>query len=344
MPEQTVPAIVLPSWVKAATRCGFNLKPILQQHGIELDLVQIEHSVVPVGTLDRVLESCVEQSPEQHFPFVLGETFAFEYLPDLETFLTTSSSLRDAARVLEWVPALLNPMVVARIEESGNAAHLVLEVPVGSGVRARPWHAEMFFASILKFTRMLLGEDVSLGELRFRHPAPPYVDRYDGFFRVPVYLNQPRDELVFDRELLDRHLEGDYPALHQQAAELVEQRVARLTRREQLNIRLTRALYSDPALLRGGVDEAARAFAMGPRTLQRRLREEGTRFAVLQDSLRQQRALELLARQDIDLESISEELGFSDRRSFTRAFRRWTGVTPSRMRSRGVPQVSVDPG
>ncbi len=332
MPEQTVPSIVLPSWVKAATRCGFNLKPVLQAHGIELDLMHIEHSVVPVGTLDRVLESCVERSPaDHHFPFVIGETFAFEYLPDLETFLTTSASLRDAARVLEWVPALINPLVVARIEEEDGYARLVLEAPLDNRTRTRPWHAEMFFASILKFARILLGEDTDLGKLSFRHPPPPYAWRYEEFFRLPVHFNQPRDALVFDRELLDRHLEGDYPTLHEQAAELIEQRVVRLTRREQLNVRLTRALYSDPRLLRGGVSEAGRAFAMGPRTLQRRLRREGTSFAGLQDSVRHQRALELLAG-DMDLESISEELGFSDRRSFTRAFRRWTGMTPSRMR------------
>ena len=333
MPEQTVPSIVLPSWVKAATRCGFNLKPILQAHGIELDLVHIEHSVVPMGTLDRVLESCIERSPEQHFPFVVGETFAFEYLPDLETFLTTSASLRDAARVLEWLPALLNPLVVARIEEEGDYARLVLDAPPDSDAQARPWHAEMFFASILKFVRMLLGEDIRPGELAFRHPPPPYASRYETFFRLPVRFNQPRDEFVFDRELLDRSLEGDYPTLNRQAAELLEQRVSRLTRREQLNVRLTRALHSDPALLRGGIREAGRAFAMGPRTLQRRLREEGASFASLQDSVRHQRALELLGRDELDLESISEELGFSDRRSFTRAFRRWTGMTPSRMRS-----------
>lgn len=336
MPEQTVPSIVLPSWVKAATRCGFNLKPILQAHGIELDLMHIEHSMLPLGTLDRVLESCVERSPDQHFPFVIGETFAFEYLPDLETFLTTSASLRDAARVLEWAPALVNPLVVARIEEAGEYARLVLEAPLDPALPARPYHAEMFFASIMKFVRMLLGEDVRLGQLCFRHSPPPYAWRYEDFFRLPVYFSQPVDALMFDRELLDRPLEGDYPALHQQAAELVEQRVARLTRREQLHVRLTRAMYSDPRLLRGGVREVGRAFAMGPRTLQRRLRREGTSFASLQDSVRHQRALELLARDDMDLESISETLGFSDRRSFTRAFRRWTGGTPSRMRNAGL--------
>ncbi len=342
MPEQTVPSIVLPSWVKAATRCGFNLKPVLQQHGIELDLMHIEHSVVPLGTLDRVLESCIERSPEQHFPFVIGETFAFEYLPDLETFLTTSASLRDAARVLEWVPALINPLVVARIEEEDALARLVLEAPVDSALRARPWHAEMFFASILKFVRMLLGDDIRLGALTFRHAPPSYAWRYEEFFRLPVHFSQARDALVFDRELLDQPLEGDYPGLHQQAATLVEQRVARLTRREQLHVRLTRALHSDPRLLRGGVQEVARAFAMGPRTLQRRLRREHTSFAELLDSVRHQRALELLARSDMDLESISEALGFSDRRSFTRAFRRWTGMTPSRMRDEGLPVGKVD--
>lgn len=333
-PDASIPAVVLPSWVKAATRCGFNLKPILQQHGIELDLLHLEDSTVSAAVLDRVLETCVQRARDAHFPFVMGEIFAFEYMPDLETYLTTSSSLRDAARVLDWIPALVDPTIDARIEESGDIGRLVLHLPATGPPRTRPYHAEAFFASIFKFLRALVEEPVGFRELRFRHPAPPHYERYEPFFRVPVQFGQPRNELVFDRHALDRPLEGEFPALNRQARQLVEERVARLTRREPLSIRVARALAARPALLQGSITDTAAAFATGERTLQRRLRDEGASFADIQDQVRYRRAVELLGDENLDLEAISELLGFSDRRSFTRAFRRWTGSSPSAYRQR----------
>ncbi|MES1943875.1 AraC family transcriptional regulator [Salinisphaera sp. PC39] len=334
MDDLSVPAVVLPSWVKAAARCGINVKPIFAAHGIELDLSRLEDRTVSLSALDRVLEDCIARAGDDHFPFVVGETFAFEYLPDLETYLTTSSSLRDAARVLEWIPALVNPMIDAGMDEIGDEARLVLRLAPEAPTPGKPYHAEIFFASILKFARSLLGEEVRLTSLHFRHRAPPHAGRYHGFFRMPVYFERPRDELVFPRELLDRPLEGDFPALHRQAEALVEQRVARLTG-QGLGDRLAAALARDPALLAGGLDAAAAAFGLGPRTLQRRLRDEGCSFGTVQDAARYRRAAAWLDEPDADIEAISEALGFADRRSFTRAFRRWTGMSPSAYRARG---------
>lgn len=337
--ELSIPTIVLPSWVKAATRCGFNIKPIFQRHGITLDLIQLEDSSVSLGKLDRVLETCIEAVDDAHFPFIVGETFAFEYLPDLETFLTTSSSLRDAARVLDWIPALVNPMTDARLEEQGDEARLVLWLTPGSPPLSKPYHAEMFFASIQKFVRMLLGERAGARELRFRHDPPAYAERYREFFGMPVRFGQPRDELVIDRALLDLPLEGDFPTLHHQAAELVEQRVARLTRNSVIS-RVHRAFNRKPELLAGGLETMAAELAMGGRTLQRHLHQEGSSFAAVHDEARFSRARSLL-RQGADLESISESLGFADRRSFTRSFKRWAGVTPSAFRQKGAASDSL---
>lgn len=333
MEDLTVPAIVLPSWVKAAARCGFNVKPIFAARGIELDLARLEDRTVPLATLDGVLEDCIARAGDAHFPFVVGETFAFEYLPDLETYLTTSSSLRDAARVLEWIPALVNPMIDTGLDEIGDQARLVLRLAPEAPAPTKPYHAEIFFASILKFARSLLGEEARLTALHFRHPAPAYAARYHSFFRMPVHFERPRDELVFPRELLDRPLEGDFPALHRQAEALVEQRVARLTGQGVAD-RVAAALARDPALLAGDLADAAAALGLGPRTLQRRLRAEGRSFGEIQDAARYRRAAAWLSAPDADIEAVSEALGFADRRSFTRAFRRWAGVTPSAYRDR----------
>lgn len=79
-----------------------------------------------------------------------------------------------------------------------------------------------------------------------------------------------------------------------------------------------------------GMREAARVLGVSERTLRRRLDEEGTSFRERLDQVRRSRALELLAHEGVG--PVARSLGFVDSRSFQRAFRRWTGMTPSEHR------------
>jgi len=329
-PARSVSAVVLPSWAKAAARCGFDLEPVLRAEGIELDLMQLEHARISLRQLDRVLERCIERTPDTHFPFVVGETFAFEYLPDMETFLTTSSTLRDAARVLEWIPELVNPLIDARMVETGASARIVLDLPPSVRSGEKPYHAEMFFASIIKFVRALAGQRAGLQRLDFTHSAPAYADRYTPFYGLPVAFGQRENALHCDRDSLDRKLDSDAPGLHQQAAALVEQRIARLHSRP-LAERVESLLGRNLSLLGQGIEDAAKALNLGTRTLQRQLADEGTTFALIVDRVRYAQARRMLA-DGHRTDRISDSLGFSDRRSFTRAFKRWSGRTPKAYR------------
>jgi len=89
-----------------------------------------------------------------------------------------------------------------------------------------------------------------------------------------------------------------------------------------------------PYLAGDSIDKAVAAeiIGMSPRTLQRRLDDEHTTFAALLDRLRLRKAQAMLNEPDVKLIEIAFELGYENPPSFTRAFRRWTGVTPSEYR------------
>jgi AraC-like DNA-binding protein len=280
--------------------------------------------------------ACVARARKKHFPFVLGETFAFEYLPDLETFLATSPTLREATRVFDWVRELINPMIRVTLEESGDTAALVLSIGEGRGP-ALAYFTESLVASMVKFGRRLLHGRGDYTRLCLRYPAPKYAKEYTRYFKLPVAFDQPRNALEFERALLDRPLEGGYPALHQQAEYRVGQRLARLARPTGLVAAIEDACVRRPQLLGRGIGPLAGELGLGPRTLQRRLQEEGHRFADVLARVRYRLAISYLEQPGADVESVSEKLGFSDRRSFTRAFARWSGVTPSAFLRRVSP-------
>lgn len=80
------------------------------------------------------------------------------------------------------------------------------------------------------------------------------------------------------------------------------------------------------------IDNIADELNLSKRTLQRRLQQQGISFAELRDRVRFHYSIDLLVKQQISIDRISSTLDFSDRTSFTNAFKRWTGLSPSTFR------------
>lgn len=83
------------------------------------------------------------------------------------------------------------------------------------------------------------------------------------------------------------------------------------------------------------LDEVAHHLALSPRTLQRRLREEGTSWREELENLRQRRVERLLRETQLTMDAIATRVGFSDSRSLRRAIHRWYGHGPAAIRTHG---------
>ena len=90
-----------------------------------------------------------------------------------------------------------------------------------------------------------------------------------------------------------------------------------------------------PDMVRAIHERVAAALAMSPRTLQRRLREEGTSYADLLDRFRHRMAVALLEDREIAIYEVAYLLGYAEPSTFYRAFRRWTGSSPREHRAGG---------
>lgn len=160
-------------------------------------------------------------------------------------------------------------------------------------------------------------------------PQGPWVSEMEAWLSVKVTIGSPIDELVLPEGTEDAalrgHDEGLFLHLQSQADRILDD----LTPAETWSQRVVRDLN---AVCQGALPQRAMAQRLGtsPRTLRRHLADEGATFAALLDRWRAERALALLTKQDDA--SLASALGFSDERAFRRAFRRWTGSTPARLR------------
>jgi AraC-like DNA-binding protein len=187
--------------------------------------------------------------------------------------------------------------------------------------------------------RAITGVDWSPRSVSFIHHEPASTERHQRLFRAPVRFSQPHDALAFDRALLARPLLTAEPALAGVLERQAELLLTRLPPQGSLRGAVRRALL--PALPGGEprIERVAKALAMTPRTLQRRLSEDGITFQGLLDDLRRELANHYLQGQGRPAAEVAFLLGFADPSAFRRAFKRWTGSSPggrpATSRSRG---------
>jgi AraC-like DNA-binding protein len=355
--ELPIPFVTVTNWVRAASLCGIDIGRIFEEEGLDVGKLHPETAVIQREAMQRIMQRCVDETRAtgrgQHFPLVLGETFAFEYLSDIETFITTSPTLREAARSLEWIPPLINPYMQISLAEHGGEARMAVAFEHPDAAPDKTWHfTEGVIATVLKFTRMLLGGQTLFGRITFQHEAHQDRAACEAFFQTPLSYGEPLNAMWFDRALLDRPLRGAFPLLHEQAAQRVVQRVAQRAEwtEQQLHDQhvgpggplveqIERLLAHKPRLLGLGLDALAEELHVHARTLQRRLRDAGESHSAILGRVRYRLAQQWLHDAALPIEDISDRLGFSDRRSFTQAFTRWSGVTPSQFRRHPAPQT-----
>ena len=167
-------------------------------------------------------------------------------------------------------------------------------------------------------------------ELRFAPPA--HADSYRVLFDGATHFNRPLSRLSFDAGYLQLPLRRDEAAL-QRMLDRALLLTVRPYRRDRLLVERVRQVLAEQPQHGRNVDELAAHLNLSPRTLHRQLREEGSSLQQLKDSVRQQQARALLLRSRKPVKQIAFEVGFMNEKSFIRAFKNWTGMTPQECRN-----------
>lgn len=192
---------------------------------------------------------------------------------------------------------------------------------------------ETALTALVQFARNITVGAPQIEAVRFPHPRPADVTPYEAYFGCPVLFDQPLPGVRFAADLLQQPLRQPDDALldlmEQQARTLLAQLPAGDELEREVRQAITRQLQSgEPSL-----EPIAAAMHITPRTLHRRLSDRGLQFRQLCDDTRRQLAENHLRDPRLSLAEVAWLLGYSEHSAFTRAFRRWTGVSPQQWRS-----------
>ena len=290
---------------------------------------------VPIERQTALWEAIADDPRAIAFGLWLGKSLTIEALGVVGYVMQHAPDVRSALYSLERFNGLLGDGVGPNITERGEQVILHrIEPPRVARLQALSIAAPIGTITLL---RQLSGESAPFAiEAAFQHPPLPdeHLPELRALLGCPIHFNDAETRLVLPRALLDRPLRaqnrGLFEYLERHAASLQE----RVRSSSSIASRVRELLM---AKLRDGEPEqgaVAKALGLSERTLQRRLSDEQTSFAQLLDEVRTELARMYLADDKLAIFEVAFLLGYSEPSAFNRAFRRWTGKTPSEFRAR----------
>ncbi len=180
---------------------------------------------------------------------------------------------------------------------------------------------------------------IALREACLPFAAPPHAGVYPLLFPGQIRFGTPQASISFDKHYLALPLRRDERALRVMLQHALPLTVLQY-RRDRLLVQRVRELLHHPGADALHAEGLARALNVSLRTLHRHLRLEGASVQSLKDEVRCRRAQDLLRRTRQPVKQIAHQLGYLSDKSFARAFRQWTGATPSDWRMGSAATLS----
>ncbi|MFD1557248.1 AraC family transcriptional regulator [Paraburkholderia silviterrae] len=316
--------------------------PLLEALGVQAELIAtgadlpelaLRSTDVPIrgAQVLRFLSLAAEVTRCRDFGLRLSEYQGLAVLGPILVMMQGMRTIGEAMETLAEFYVLHTSMSSVRAvrDEQGMVLTYDLENAAGPGeVQA----IELGLANGMRYLRTICGTDWQPAVVQFRHAAPADCTMHWRTFGSSLRFDQDRNAIVLDHDTVRR------PITHfrRNAHRVLEAHL----RRERAQIEalwvvrtqaVIRALlpFTDSSL-----SAIARALAISPRTLQRRLSEAGTSFDEIREEVREDLAVKYVQQSNLPLAEISEMLGYSQQSAFSRAFKRLRGMTPRQLRAK----------
>jgi AraC-like DNA-binding protein len=326
-PEFTLPTQYIRQIADQLEDMGVNVDDWLAHSQLTNALLNDEITQLDFKTFRQLIVSAMEMTHEPALGLLIGERLLVNSHGILGYAAMNSGTLRQAMDLVERFIGLRISMVSYRPEIHGDEVRQIFtEIqPLGDIQRPVLETVTLTIKNVLDFITM---KACPIGYVAFAFPKPSYADLAQDLFNCEVRYDQSWTGCTMSVHLLDVPLKQADPAMFQAAEAICQQELNKLTQKGLLSERIRRLMLEKqngfPSL-----QVTARMFNMTPRTLHRRLLDEGTSYQDLLEDVRRSLAMEHLKSGHMSVQEVAYTLGYTDVSNFRRAFKRWTNLSPS---------------
>ncbi len=315
-----------------ATRQGVNARELIRGTGFSLDDLRNSETLKSYDQNLALIDNALRLCPLPGLGLRIGREESPTQWGILGYAVMCSKTLRDMIAMLLKYHRIAASLAEFYFHEQAGLA--ILEARPPRAIHdTLPFVVEEHFSSVLSVAKKLTDRaDLRPVEVNLSYPKPRYAGMYREIFGCPVQFNRPSNTLVFDRKWLKSPIKYSSSLSSQMAERICEMQLRRQYIEHDL-VHRVRYLLLEHADAFPSAEDIAEILQMTSRTLRTRLGEQGTSFQSILDDLRHQLALDYLGKSDLSLAEISALVGFTDPSNFRRAFKKWTGTSPSEYRS-----------
>lgn len=319
----------LSNYPSLVTELGGDPAALLRAAGVRDQDVGNYDAFIPFRAAIRAIESAADATATPDFGRQLAQRQGIEILGPVGVAARTAATVADALAIFNTFMAAYSPMIAIDIKPSANPERAFIAVEYLFDDPC-PQTTEVALGVSLGVFRLLMGGDYSPLAVHLPHDpltpkadyvqffgcTPHFAERAAGFTVRAADLNRPlnRDDIAH-RAVVD-YL-GSITPLGAGIVESVRTIVRQL-------------LPTGAATL----EVVAEQFHLHPKTLQRRLSDEGTTFAAQVDQVRRDAADRYLRTTGMSLSHLARELGYAEQSVLTRSCKRWFGSGPAAYRNR----------
>lgn len=314
----------------AAKRKSLDYPALLQQAGINEKMLENPNIRITPEQLSRLVRAiwetaddefmCMASHPCKHGVFTLMAKQAVR-CRDLRAALFHLCSFYN----------LITDALTLEFVIIGDDAHLSMELTdpdIDSDYMLR----EFLFLLWHRFPSWLIGQRIPLSYIDLNYPEPAHMAEHKLLYPFQINYNQPVTKMVFKTEYLTAPIVQTPATLRAYLRRAPLDWFKRQTYYPVFTRRVIDYLEVAGELSSISMDAVATKLHITSRTLRRKLVEEGTSFKSLKNAIRRDAAIHYLSQPSIPLSQIARKIGFSESAAFSRAFKHWTGVSPSTYR------------
>ena len=345
MGNPTISAGYPKAFLDFAVSRGADRLTLLARSHIHPDELLNQDNRIPLASYQAMLKAGIELCNEPALSLLFGEAVRLPDISIVGLMGQLAENSEDGRRQLNrYAPLALD-------EDDGGASDPMEIVREGRDVWVKstsriyaenPLLTESAFARTVCGVRAMLASMPDFARrpfpkaIRFTHKEPSYRAEYDRIFGVPLFFESAMNAIQIDEAFTLMKPPRPNPYLSELLRAHAEGLLENLERSKSIRGRVETLLI--PVLHTGeaNMNTIAAKLALSRQTLFRKLKAEGVTFEKVLDDLRHKLALDYLNGKKVSVHETAYLVGFSDPGAVSRAFKRWTGSSPRRMRASKV--------
>jgi len=327
--EPTTLAATASALVEAVEPYGCDVAALFRRAGLDKDAILRSGARYPVRAVMRLWQEARLATGDPCIGLFTGQKIRPTAMHALGlSWLASPTPLEGLHRIVRY-SHVVNTALDLDVVEQGDRVKLIRRPNPDEFVTDEA--VDGCLAAIVKMCRTMSDSNFAPERVTFRHADNGHIDRYIEFFRSPVYFSADEDALHFDLAMLEQAQPAGNRELAYENDKIAERYLATLNP-EQVQDRVREILLTLLPSGHANQEAVATSLHRSVSSLQRQLKSEGASYRQILDGTRHALAEQFVREERYSLSQIAYLLGFSDQANFCRAFKRWTGETPTEFR------------